>query len=351
MTRAEDGRAGWRRIVRAREREGREDYERCEDEPSLLSQLPLGGASPQSRASLACQAVALALHVPPAVLSAVGTIVPGRRASAAWFGFAATYAYWSGVRKAAGPDVWRRLRRGVLILMYHAVGGAGERPSRYVVPVKRFERQMKWLKRRRYNVISLDEYVRYRSEFRVPPGKTVVVTFDDGYVDNFALAEPILERLGLPATVFLVSSAEGRNTWSTGDGLANRPLIALEDARRALGGAFTFGAHTRTHPKLPELSAEEAEREIAGSKEELEAALGVPLTTFAYPYGRVNPAVRELVGDAGFSGACGVVGGRNRAAGDDLELRRVEVLGTRGLLRFAITVWLGDVGKPRRRRA
>lgn len=350
MARSEGGRAGWRRVVRDHEREGREDYERYEREPSLLPQLPLGGASPQSRGALALQAVALAIRIPPGVLSAVGMVVPGRRPSATWFAFAATYAYWAGVRKAAGPDVWRRLRRGVLVLMYHAVGVPGERPSRYVVPVKRFERQMRWLERRRYNVISLDEYVRLRSEFKLPPRKTVVITFDDGYVDNFTLARPILERLGLPATVFLVSAAEGRNNWSANDGLADRPLIGLEDARRAIGGAFTFGAHTRTHPKLPELTADDAEREVVGSKQELEAVLGVPVSTFAYPHGSVNQAVRDIVASAGFTGACGVVTGRNRPSGDDLELRRVEILGTRGLLRFVTTVWLGDIGKPRRRR-
>lgn len=127
--------------------------------------------------------------------------------------------------------------------------------------------------------------------------------------------------------------------------------MALEDARDAIGGVLAFGAHTRTHPKLPELPIEEARHEIAESKRELEDALGVPVTTFAYPYGRVSPEVRDLVADAGFAGACGVLPGRNRPAADGFALRRVEVFGSDRLLRFALTVWLGDIGMRRRRGA
>ena len=345
---SERSRADWRKVVQDRERQGREDVEQYREEPSVLPRLTLGGADAYGRGSLAFRAVALALHVPPRALSGLGAALPGRRLSSAWMRSTASYAYWAGVRNAADTETWRRLRRGVPILMYHAVGEPGERPSRYIVPVKRFARHMKWLKRRGYRVMRLEEYARYRSEHRLPPPKTIVVTFDDGHLDNLTLARPILERLGLPATIFLVSSGGGRNGWSTSGGLAKRPLMELDDARKAAGGLLTFGAHTRTHPALPDISAQEAEGEIVGSKHELERALGVPVTTFAYPYGRVDDEVRAIVARAGFTCACGVVPGRNRASADDFRLRRVEIFGTDSLLRFALTVWLGDVGRRRR---
>jgi peptidoglycan/xylan/chitin deacetylase (PgdA/CDA1 family) len=233
--------------------------------------------------------------------------------------------------------------------MYHGIGASGEGPTRFVVPAARFERQMMWLKRRRYNVMSLDEYLRCRAEYRLPPPKTVVVTLDDGYLDNITIGRPILERLGVPATIFVVSGVD-RNTWSTSEDVAGRPLMSLDDTQRALGGVITFGAHSRTHPKLPEVSPPEAEREVGGSKEDLEAGLGVPITTFAYPYGRVNDDVREIVVAAGFACACGVVPGRNRPAADNYLLRRMEVFGTDRLPRFALIVWLGEIGMKWRRR-
>jgi peptidoglycan/xylan/chitin deacetylase (PgdA/CDA1 family) len=344
----EYSRARWREVVRNRQRQGRDDVERYRQEPSVLPRLTLGGADTDERGWLTLRAFALALHVPPRALAGLGTVLPVRRLSSACMRFTASYAYWAGVRGAADPETWRRLRRGVPILMYHAIGAPGERPSRYVVPVKSFARQMRWLKRRGYHVTGLDDYARYRSEHRLPPAKTIVVTFDDGYLDNLTLARPILEQLGLPATIFLVSAVEDRNAWSTGGSLAQRPMMKLEDARQAVGGLLTFGAHTRTHPALPDISPAEAEREVTGSKHDLERALGVPVTTFAYPHGRVDDEVRAIVERAGFTCACGVVPGRNRPAADDFLLRRVEIFGTDGLVRFALTVLLGDVGRRRR---
>jgi peptidoglycan/xylan/chitin deacetylase (PgdA/CDA1 family) len=245
-------------------------------------------------------------------------------------------------------DTRRRLERGPLILLYHSVGAPGEPPSRYVVPGRRFERQMWWLKRRGYSMMSLDEVLALRREHRLPPARAVVVTLDDGYADNAEIAAPVLQRLGIPATVFLVT-ARAANDWTAEGPLSGRQLLTPSEAARLNGGPLRIGAHTRTHPRLTEVDAEALETEVAGSRRDLEEALATPPVAFAYPYGKYDDAVREEVANSGFLGACTIEAGRNRPAIDDFSLRRVEIFGHDSLLRFALTVWLGSAEFPVRR--
>ena len=182
--------------------------------------------------------------------------------------------------------------------------------------------------------------MRARIEHRLPPPKSVVLTFDDGYADNVELGLPMLERHGFAATVFLVSAAGDRAGWRSAEDVQGRPLLVPADAR-SLKGRLEFGAHSRTHPRLPSLELHELEREISGSRSELEQALGIPVTVFAYPYGEKNAAVEQAVEQAGYVAACGIEPGRNRPSCDLYALKRFEVRGTDSLLRFATTLWLG----------
>jgi peptidoglycan/xylan/chitin deacetylase (PgdA/CDA1 family) len=229
--------------------------------------------------------------------------------------------------------------------MYHAFGTGRERASRYVIPARRFRAQMWWLRKRRYNVLSLEEYAAHRREHRFPPAKSVVITIDDGYLDTDTVARPILQQLGFPATLFLITSRprEGAHGDS---GLDERPVIDLARAGALPGHAIRLGAHTRTHPDLADIDGTALKDEIQGSKDDLEQALGKPVTTFAYPYGSVTPAAREVVRAAGFSVACGVQPGRNRPVTDPFDLRRIEIRGTYGLLRFAAALLLGGPIAP-----
>ncbi len=335
----------WRTILAEAEARGRVAVELYRRHPPTISSLRLGGAGGRSAspAGVALTRSMLVLRVSPVAVAAVGLALPGEAWARAWFSVALNLAHWRGVRTAASPELWRRSRHGTLVLGYHAFGADGEPPSRYVVPASRFVRQLGWLARRGYNVISLGEYVEHRSSHRLPPPKSVVVTVDDGYLDAATIARPILERFGFRATMFLISSADGKGVERTDPALVGRGLIPPASARELLGGAFEIGAHTVTHPDLTRIPLAEAEAEIAGSKLELERLLAEPVTTFAYPYGAADPAVRALVEQAGFLAARGILPGPNRPAGDPFDLRRTEVRGTDSLLRFAATLVLGDV--------
>ncbi|MGE5272614.1 MAG: glycosyltransferase [Verrucomicrobiota bacterium] len=311
--------------------------------PGLLPYLRLGGAGQLGRPWIALRMVLSALRLSAYPLALLGSGLRLERLTGRWSGFLYTYCYWDGVRTAVDRDTWRRLQRGAAILMYHAIAGDGEQPGRYVLPLRSFERQMQWLRRRGYNVIGLDELVAYLGEHRLLPPKTVVLTFDDGYRDNADLALPVLERFGFPATCFLVSGSGGRPSWDCVAELRSRPLLAPAEAGELLDG-LSLGAHSRTHPRLPGLELDEVEPEVAGSKADLETALGRPVTTFAYPYGATSPEVRAAVAAAGFLAACGITEGLNRHATDIYDLHRLEVRGTDSLLRFALTLWLA--GRP-----
>ncbi len=293
----------------------------------------------------------LKFNVPPRLLRAMGR-VNQRKWRADWFKFIHDYSYWRGVRHAT-PDnkTWQRLTNGTPILMYHAFGQPGEPPSRFILPAQRFARQMAWLKWMRYHVLSLEEFLCYRREYRLLPTHSVIITVDDGYADNYSAAYPILRRYGFPATIFLVSSSVGdMNRWDKQGLLVGRPLMSWGEIREMMCGGITFGAHTRTHPMLTAVPPERAKDEIESSRVELERELGVPAQLFCYPHGKYDATSRSFVEQAGFSGACSTRAGLNTPATSDFELRRSEIRGTDSFVRFVLGLWLGDNHLPPRRK-
>jgi peptidoglycan/xylan/chitin deacetylase (PgdA/CDA1 family)/GT2 family glycosyltransferase len=339
----------WQGMVVEVELRGRIAIDLYHRHPEMIEKMEIGGYDAPSGTRIALRHALLALQLPPRLLARAGLALPRDRWARAAFAVVWDYAYWRGVRAACDPRLWRSLKRGVLILNYHAFAADGEQPSRYVVPARRFARQMAMLKRCGYSVIGLDEYVDCRRAHGFPPPRSIVITFDDGYVDNDTVARPILERFGFPATAFLISAAEGRNEGAAEPSLRGRPVLDLSRARQLLGGEIRFGAHTRTHPDLTTLEQAAVDAEVRGSREELERALGVPVRTFAYPFGALSESVRRSVQRAGFSSACGVAPGRNRPATDSFNLRRIEVRGTDTLLGFAAMLLLGDISRLRQR--
>jgi glycosyltransferase involved in cell wall biosynthesis len=288
--------------------------------PPMIVGSALGGQETVPRSLIALRRTLLRLNLPPRLLGLRGSLLPRSSWMLQWYTFVLDYCYWRGARRVVpDEDTWHRLLLSTPVLMYHAVGGPGERASGYAVPVRRFERQLRWLERRGYNVIGLEELISCLREHRLPPAKSVVLTFD-GSADNRLLAAPILERLGLPATFFL-----GSETGPT-----------FDQARQLVGGVIRFGARA------------EVEAEVAGSRSELEAALGSPVTAFAFTDGETSPEIEEAVREAGFLGACTAAPGHNRLAVDPYALRRLEVRGTDSLIRFALTLWVGETHRSAR---
>ncbi len=144
---------------------------------------------------------------------------------------------------------------------------------------------MRALSDRRIPVVPLEK-VR-----NVPNG--VAITFDDGFSNFIEHALPLLQRYGFPAAVFAVTRYVGRrNDWPKQPaGVPVLPLMSWDDLAGIAGEEITVGAHTLTHPSLWELSPPDMEKEIRGSKLELEERLHKEVQLFSYPYGHWNDAV------------------------------------------------------------
>ena len=171
---------------------------------------------------------------------------------------------------------------------------------------------MEFLKLHHYRVIGLSQLIREMKEGRAIPSGTVCITFDDGYLDNFRYAFPILKKMGFPATIFMISSNVEKTDWLT-----------KEDLRVLDEGSITIGSHTVHHAFLPELAPEEAKKEISDSKKALQKILGHEVTLFSYPAGGVTPEIESRVADAGYEGAVTTNYGKDRH--NPYQLHRVKV--------------------------
>ena len=314
----------------------------CRRHPAMLPELlgPLGDTS--AREAL-LRELCWRLGLSPWLLAWLGGFLVKTRWGGKWYRFLFTLGYWWGVRQAL-PDreTWERTVKGIPILIYHAFGQPGERASQFVVPIRQFARQMAWLKRLNYHVLSLEEYIHYRLQYQLPPSRSIVLTMDDGYAEIATLVEPILRRYDFPATVFLVSrKIGGCNDWTEDEALRGRPLMSWATMKEMGYQGIQFGVHTQTHPSLTGMPVAQARVEIAGAKADLERELQRPVTTFAYPYGNYDEQIQTLVAEAGFLGGCTADSGVNSWSTVLNKLRRLEVEGTWSLLRFLFVLCLG----------
>ncbi len=250
-----------------------------------------------------------------------------------WNRWRYVHAYWQGVHAAASPELWTKLVHPPVVLMYHAFARDTEPESRFVIAQRRFAGQMRWIRRRGWPVLTARELAALRSRAELPPARAVVVTIDDAYVDAFAVALPILRRNGVRATFFVPSALLGRQ-------LAGRSLFGPIELQTLADAGCEIAAHSRTHPRLPELSPDNLESEIDGSRADLQSLVKTPVDTFAYPYGLSDEQVVDRVRSAGFNAAFGIDPRPVAPGGDQFALPRYEVPGGLSFLRFVALLWL-----------
>jgi peptidoglycan/xylan/chitin deacetylase (PgdA/CDA1 family) len=192
------------------------------------------------------------------------------------------------------------------ILVYHRIVDEVPVDDYYHNCVLRedFWGQMEALARAGYRTLPLDTAASLmRGRAPVPPN-SIVLTFDDGYLDTFAIAGPILRHFGFTATVFVVAGLVGqRSLWDAGK-CCTAPLMDWEQLRQMLAWGLSVGSHTLTHPELRFLSEADARYEIEQSRRVLERQLGQPITTFCYPFGEWGATAYRLVRAAGYRAAC-----------------------------------------------
>ena len=214
----------------------------------------------------------------------------------------------------------------VPILMYHRIGpievGQPAITAALTVRPAVYARQMRWLRSADFHAITQRQlFDALEHGARLPPNP-VLITFDDGYRDVLWNASPVLERLRMPATAYVITGRlSGRDssflTW---------PEVRLLQER-----GFDIGSHTVHHVALSHVSPAQAFSELTASGRALERHLGHPVQWFAYPAGAVDAAVLPLVRRAGYVLAVTTRRGDVQSGYDPLELRRYEILDTTGV--------------------
>jgi peptidoglycan/xylan/chitin deacetylase (PgdA/CDA1 family) len=144
-------------------------------------------------------------------------------------------------------------------------------------------------------------------------------------------ALPVLEALGWPFTVFLVSNLIGaEDEWTRASSPAGvtYPLLDGEEIRDMQGRGVSFHSHTRSHASLPALSDGELAEQLAGSRRELADLLGKEVTYLAYPFGHLDERVEAATRAAGYRAAFSTQPGFNRRGVNRFRIRRIDVFGT-----------------------
>ena len=217
----------------------------------------------------------------------------------------------------------------IVILMYHSIS-LEQHDKRFSCNPALFEQHMLFLKQQGFNFVSFNVIADYLEHNIEPPEKSVIITFDDGFEDNYTNAWPILKEYEIPATIFLVSHLMGK----TGEWLKKarsdnvKKMMSWANALEMANSGIDFGGHTSTHVKLTDIGLNEAKQEIAGCKKTIEHHLGREIDVFAYPYGLYSDDIIQSVAQAGFKMACSTRPGFNSKVMDKLLLRRIEVSGT-----------------------
>lgn len=254
-----------------------------------------------------------------------------------WFSF--RYAWWR-------PAVdWRHPR----VLMYHMVSkpGTGAKFNGLRVSPDRFERQLRWLRDNGFHFATMSDLVAGSV-----PARTVAITFDDGYEDNYTQAFPLLKKYGARATLYLVVERHDRD-WSTykkahhasGELMRESKLSDAQVREMLQSGVFELGAHTLTHANLPTLSDADRQAEVAGAKQSLENTFATTVGSFAYPFGIFGDTDVAAVRAAGYSNAVTTVDGIDaHPYADPLRIKRVKISGKDNHLAFIMRMRGGKRG-------
>ena len=218
----------------------------------------------------------------------------------------------------------------VPILMYHYISVPPAGSDRYrlslSVTPENFDAQMAYLKQAGYHAVTLYDLYDVLAQGKALPEKPIILTFDDGYVDAFTQAMPILHKYGFVGTFFVLTRPADEG--GAGEHLTWEQIVAMS----ATG--MDVELHCREHVDLRNRSNDFLVHQIAGGKESLEAHINRPVRWFAYPSGRYDAAVVRVLKSDGFWGAVTTKSGRTHTTSGVFDLQRVRIGGSHTLDAF-----------------
>jgi len=220
----------------------------------------------------------------------------------------------------------------VPILLYHHID-TSPTDSRYYVNPEKFEEEIKLLHDWGYSTITTVQLIQAITLGTKLPPRPMLITFDDGHLDNYTTAFPIMQKYGFTGVLYLVY-----NYLDTDQYMNTVQVLEMVHA------GWEVGSHSINHYDLTKLTEDKQHREIVESRQLFEQKLGIPILTFAYPFGYKNPAVLDYAHFAGYIGAMGASGYTPAQGTWNLyNLQRVEIKGTEDAKTFTrFLPWKGD---------
>ncbi|MFA5363446.1 MAG: family 10 glycosylhydrolase [Candidatus Omnitrophota bacterium] len=225
------------------------------------------------------------------------------RTAVQFFVFLSTVIFLTGCAHVSGysRDIASEKRADVPILLYHHIAdlpaGAGRAQRRWTISPEKFDAQMGWVAQHGFHPVTMAQLNAYLKHGLPLPYKPIVISFDDGWKDQYRNAVPILKKYNFSATFFIITDSVGHSDY-----------MNWEQVREMSDSGMDIEPHSHTHSRLSVLPPEQAWREISGSKRLLEDNLHKPVSVFAYPYGSYGEDVISMVKDAGFDSAVTVNG-------------------------------------------
>ncbi|WP_409345007.1 polysaccharide deacetylase family protein [Paenibacillus sp. MBLB4367] len=204
------------------------------------------------------------------------------------------------------------------VLNYHSVDYD---PGNIVaITPEKLDEQMAFLAENGFEPLTLDDFFLILEGGLEPPDKPVLLTFDDGYADNYKNAMPIMKKYGFPATMFMSPGMIGQDWY-----------VNWEQAKEMKEAGWDIQPHGMTHPHLPRLTAEEQASEITEARKQIEEQLGGTAVVFCYPYGEFNRDTLRILEDNRFRYAFTIQQGRTDASQPKFQLKRIFVNGEESL--------------------
>jgi peptidoglycan/xylan/chitin deacetylase (PgdA/CDA1 family) len=209
------------------------------------------------------------------------------------------------------------------VLLYHRIVNKQSLIGKHKVYVqqKDFEKQMLYLKNNGYQTITFFDLQQQPS---MDLFKKVIITFDDGYKDNYELMFPVLKKYGFKAVIYLVTKIN-YNSWGVVEGEPRIDMMIPEQIKEMSDNGIEMGAHTQLHKDLLKCTQEERIQEIKGSKEDVERLTNKKVVSFAYPFGGINNDIKKVTQDAGYSYAVSTNTGPKEFGKDLFQIRRIEI--------------------------
>ena len=205
------------------------------------------------------------------------------------------------------------------VLVYHSIRpwyiGMSDGTKLYTVRPESFEAQLKYLCDSGYSIISLDDLVS-SSENKLPlPPNPVVLTFDDGWKNQYTYAFPIIKKYNATATFFIFTNGQGHSSY-----------LSWDQLREMSNAGMTIGSHSKSHPYLTRMTnKEQLVKEVIGSKEAIESEIGKQVTAFAYPFGLYSETLVSLLKESGYKEARFFGGGAYQEGDNPFTIKSVFV--------------------------